>query len=62
MITPKNKENPILSLFCNILIPVIILKNGNKWINKFLIKYHGEEWAYQNTTIVDSHQLYFLLH
>jgi len=34
----KQKENPILSLCYNILIPVIILKNGNKWINKILIK------------------------
>jgi len=34
----KQKENPILSLCCNFLIPVIILKNGNKWINKILIK------------------------
>ena len=58
---PKNKENPILSLFCNILIPVIILKNGNKWINKFLIKYHGEEWAYQNTTIVDISSIVFFI-
>jgi len=61
MITPKNKENPILSLFCNILIPVIILKNGNKWINKILIKYHGEEWAYQNSTIVDISSIVFFI-
>ena len=61
MVKPKNKENPILSLFCNILIPVIILKNGNKWINKFLIKYHGEEWAYQNSTIVDISSIVFFI-
>ena len=57
----KQKENPILSLCCNILIPVIILKNGNKWINKILIKYHGEEWAYQNSTIVDISSIVFFI-
>ncbi len=61
MITPKNKENPILSLFCNILIPVIILKNGNKWINKILIKYHGEEWFYENSMIVDISSIVFFI-
>jgi len=48
----KQKENPILSLCCNILIPVIILKNGNKWINKILIQYHGEEWFYPRPVAV----------
>ena len=34
----KNKrENPILSLVFNIVIPVIILKNGVKWIQKYQI-------------------------
>lgn len=61
MITPKNKENPILSLFCNILIPVIILKNGNKWINKILIQYHGEESFYENSMIVDISSIVFFI-
>ena len=26
----KNKENPIISIFFNLVIPVVILKNGNK--------------------------------
>ena len=57
----KQKENPILSLFCNILIPVIILKNGNKWINKILIKYHGEDWFYENSMIVDISSIVFFI-
>ena len=61
MISSKNKENPILSLFCNILIPVIILKNGNKWINNILNKYYGEEWTYQNFSIVDISSIVFFV-
>ena len=57
----KQKENPILSLCCNILIPVIILKNGNKWIKNFLIQYHGEEWFYQNSMIVDISSIVFFI-
>ena len=57
----KQKENPILSLCCNILIPVIILKNGNKWIKIFLIQYHGEEWFYQNSMIVDISSIVFFI-
>ena len=57
----KQKENPILSLFCNILIPVIILKNGNKWINKILIQYHGEESFYENSMIVDISSIVFFI-
>ncbi len=30
------KENPLLSIIFNILIPVILLKNGTKWIEKIL--------------------------
>jgi len=60
---PKNKkkENPLLSLCCNILIPVIILKNGSKWIKKILIQYHGEEWVYQNSIIVDISPIVFFI-
>ena len=57
----KQKENPILSLCCNILVPVIILKNGNKWINTILIQYHGEEWFYQNSMIVDISSIVFFI-
>jgi hypothetical protein len=57
----KQKENPILSLCCNILIPVIILKNGNNWINKILIKYHGEDWFYENSMIVDISSIVFFI-
>ena len=61
MMPKKNKENPILSLLFNIFIPVIILKNGNKWIDKFLIKYHGEEWANQSSTIIDISSIVFFV-
>jgi hypothetical protein len=63
MNTPKNKmkENPILSICCNILIPVIILKNGSKWINRILIQYYGEEWVYQNSIIVDISSIVFFI-
>ena len=57
----KKKDNLILSLSCNILIPVIILKNGSKWINKILIQYHGEEWVYQNSIIVDISSIVFFI-
>lgn len=57
----KQKENTILSIFCNILIPVIILKNGNKWINKILIQYHGEESFYENSMIVDISSIVFFI-
>ena len=57
----KQTENPILSLCCNILIPVIILKNGSKWINRILIQYYGEEWVYQNSIIVDISSIVFFI-
>lgn len=57
----RQKENPILSIFFNILIPVLILKNGDKWINKILIKYHGEEWFYENSMIVDISSIVFFI-
>ncbi len=33
----KKKENPFLSLIFNILIPVVVLKNGVKWIQKYQV-------------------------
>ena len=57
----KQKENPILSLCCNILIPVIILKNGNKWINGILIQSYGEDWFYENSMIVDISSIVFFI-
>ena len=39
METIKNNENPLYSLCFNILIPVMILKNGNKWIDRIIIDY-----------------------
>jgi len=57
----KQKENPIISLCCNILIPVIILKNGNKWINGILIQSYGEEWVYQHSFKVDISSIVFFI-
>ena len=57
----KQKENPIISLCCNILIPVIILKNGSKWINGILIQSYGEEWVYQNSFIIDISSIVFFI-
>ena len=57
----KKKENPILSLCCNILLPVIILKNGSKWINRILIQYYGEEWVYQHSIIIDISSIVFFI-
>jgi len=37
------------------------LKNGNKWINKILIKYHEEEWFYENSMIVDISSIVFFI-
>ena len=37
------------------------MKNGNKWINKILIKYHGEEWFYENSMIVDISSIVFFI-
>jgi hypothetical protein len=28
----KRKENPIISILSNLVIPVVILKNGNNWL------------------------------
>ena len=52
----KKKDNPILSLSCNILIPVIILKNGNVWINKILIQFDRDEWVYKLLISVDTEE------
>ena len=61
MMAKNKKENPFLSLLFNIFIPVIILKNGNKWIDNLLTKYHGEEWAHQSSTIIDISSIVFFV-
>ena len=57
----KKKDNPILSLSCNILIPVIILKNGNVWINKILIQFDRDEWVYKLLISVDISSIVFFI-
>ena len=57
----KKKDNPILSLSCNILIPVIILKNGNVWINKILIQSDRDSWVYKLLISVDISSIVFFI-
>ena len=62
METIKNNENPLYSLCFNILIPVMILKNGNKWIDRILIYYQGGGSVIKMKVFVIVPQLSFLLH
>lgn len=39
----KKKENPFISLLFNIIIPVIVLKNGGKWIDNLLIEFSSKK-------------------
>ena len=39
--TVSKRENPLHSLLFNIVIPVMILKNGTKWLNKFFGDYES---------------------
>ena len=39
--TVSKRENPLHSLLFNIVIPVMILKNGTKWLNKFFGDYEA---------------------
>ena len=57
----KKKDNPILSLSCNILIPVIILKNGNVWINQILIQFDRDVWVYKLLILVDISSAVFFI-
>ena len=57
----KKKDNLILSLSCNILIPVIILKNGNVWINQILIQFDRDIWVYKLLILVDISSAVFFI-
>ena len=57
----KNNENPLYSLCFNILIPVIILKNGNKWMDRILIYYQGGGPVYQDEKNFDSSPIIFFI-
>ena len=57
----KKKDNLILSLSCNILIPVIILKNGDVWINQILIQFDRDVWVYKLLILVDISSAVFFI-
>ena len=61
METIKNNENPLYSLCFNILIPVIILRNGNKWIDRILIYFQGVDPVYKDENTFDSSPIVFFI-
>ena len=61
METIKNNENPLYSLCFNILIPVMILRNGNKWVDRILIYFQGSDPVYKDENIFDSSPIVFFI-
>ena len=61
METIKNNENPLYSLCFNILIPVMILRNGNKWVDRILIYFQGSDPVYEAENIYDSSPIVFFI-
>ena len=61
METIKNNENPLYSLCFNILIPVMILRNGNKWVDRILIYFQGSDPVYKNENIYNSSPIVFFI-
>ena len=57
----NNNENPLVSLFFNILIPVIILKNGDSWIGKILNHLNENDWIYRSMKNVNVTSFIFLI-
>ena len=55
----NNKENPLLSLFFNIFIPVIILKNGDKWFSIIISHFQEFEWIYYKLIIIEISSVVF---
>ena len=46
---PRQKENPIVNIFINIIIPVVILRNGSDWLNYVEInalKTHSDSFTF----------------
>ena len=46
---PRQKENPIVNIFINIIIPVVILRNGSDWLNYIEInalKTHSDSFTF----------------
>mgnify|MGYP001414661751 FL=1 len=45
----RQKENPIVNIFINIIIPVVILRNGSDWLNYVEInalKAHSDSFTF----------------
>ena len=61
METIKNNENPLYSLCFNILIPVMILRNGNKWIDRILTHFQGVDPVYKDENTFDSSPIVFFI-
>ena len=60
---PKNidKESPLISLCFNILIPVLILKNGDNWIHKILDLFDISELPLQLKGEINLSSITFLI-
>ena len=46
---PRQKENPIVNILINIIIPVVILRNGSDWLNYVEInalKTHSDSFTF----------------
>tara|TARA_Y100001970_G_C14250321_1_gene871391 strand:- start:4317 stop:5060 length:744 start_codon:yes stop_codon:yes gene_type:complete len=55
------KENPLISLAFNIFIPVLILKNGLEWIEKFLDQLGEDSWIYSKIILFDAPSFVFAI-
>lgn len=56
-----NKESPILSICFNILIPVLVLKNGSNWIVKTLVYFGSADSTFQKSSIINLSSITFLI-
>ena len=54
-------ENPLYSLAFNIVIPVLILKNGYKWLNNFLGDSNGNNFLQEGLHYLDKPSLVFAI-
>ena len=63
MKSPKNshKENPFLSLCFNILIPVLVLRNGDKWLGKFLLYINSGNSDFQKSYLINTPPIVFII-
>ena len=57
----RDKENPLLNLSFNLLIPVIVLRNGDKWIGNFLFFTNGENLALQKSYLAITPSIVFII-